>query len=159
MSLLARLVPYPGRGDGWHTAGRDGPADRGWSIRKARRWFRGVLADYRWWILGFAWLVAFALGFVGWWKLQRLDVGAPGDYAYAAYMSFRGFAMNSPGFEKHPVGAADFAVPVPGRGRVGRAQCAGGAVPRSDAADADPVHAWSCRDLRAGQVRRHRVSA
>jgi TrkA-N domain len=103
MSLLARLVPYPGRGDGWHTAGRDGPADRGWSIRKARRWFRGVLADYRWWILGFAWLVAFALGCIGWWKFQGLNARLPGDDAYAAYMSFRGFAMNSPGVKDIPL--------------------------------------------------------
>jgi hypothetical protein len=101
MSLLARLVPYPVQGpeggDGQRAAGRDGPADRGWSVGKSRQWFRGMLADYRWWILGFAWLVAFTLGCVGWWRFKQLNAHIPGHYSYAAYMSFKGFLMNSPG--------------------------------------------------------------
>jgi hypothetical protein len=103
MSLLARLVPYPSRSENGHAPAQGGPVDSGWSIRKGLRWFRGVLADYHWWILGFAWLAAFSLGCVGWWKYSHLNADLPGDDAFAAYMSFRGFAMNSPAVKNIPL--------------------------------------------------------
>jgi len=103
MSLLARLVPYPPQGDRGFAAVPGGPVDDRRSVRRAVRWFRGMLSNYRWWILGFSWLFAFGLGCVGWWKFQHLNPRLPGDDAFAAYMSFRGFAMNSPGDKVIPV--------------------------------------------------------
>jgi voltage-gated potassium channel Kch len=106
MSLLARLVPYPvqdpAQGDRQHAADHNGPTDRGWSVGKGWQWFRGMLAYYHWWILAFAWLAAFALGCIGWWRFSHLNAHIPSDYSYAAYMSFKDFLMNSPGQQSIP---------------------------------------------------------
>jgi hypothetical protein len=102
MSLPARLVSdpvkVPEHGDGRDGAGQ---ADRGWSVGEAGRWLRGVLGDYRWWILGSAWLVAFVLGCIGWWKLEgrhgdRLRYDDYRAYLYVAYMSFKNILVNAP---------------------------------------------------------------
>jgi voltage-gated potassium channel Kch len=91
VSLLARLVPDPVRAP----ERSDGPADRGWSVGKARRRLKGTLADNQWWILLFLWIAAFALGYWGWWRCQQLNPHLPKDYFYAAYLCFKEFVVNS----------------------------------------------------------------
>jgi TrkA-N domain len=54
------------------------------------------LSDYRWLVLAVASLVAFALGFVGWWQALRSQLGHNPNVTDAAYWSLNNFFVNSP---------------------------------------------------------------
>ncbi|HWF71379.1 MAG TPA: NAD-binding protein [Mycobacterium sp.] len=61
-----------------------------------RRRVGRYLSDYRWLILAVAGLVAFALGFVGWWQALRSQLGHNPNVTDAAYWSLNNFFVNSP---------------------------------------------------------------
>jgi TrkA-N domain len=92
MSRLAKLVPQRG-----HTQQPGRPTGSGWSISGTRRWFVGLLADYHWWVLAVAGVIAFVLGCIGWWKypVAGHPTGHPtlGHGAFVAYWSFKNFLM------------------------------------------------------------------
>lgn len=101
MSLLARLLPVSSSTsmtrNGLGRGGSVGPTPAGRSMRKAWRRVVRVLADYRWYLLLFAGLIAFILGCIGWWKLLRQDypkVSHP--VSDVIYWSFKDFLSNSP---------------------------------------------------------------
>jgi voltage-gated potassium channel Kch len=104
MSLLARLLrsapPIPAAADKPRRRDPGELTNRGWSVRSARRWFVRLLADYRWYILVFAGLVAFILGCIGWWQFFTHPIPPaqprqprPSDIVY---WSFKDFLSNSP---------------------------------------------------------------
>jgi hypothetical protein len=61
------------------------------------------LSDYRWLILGVASLVAFGLGFVGWWHVFRGQLGHNPNPTDCAYWSLNNFFVNSPSQVDVPV--------------------------------------------------------
>ncbi|HWT49770.1 MAG TPA: NAD(P)-binding protein [Mycobacterium sp.] len=115
MSLLARLVPPRGHSQ------RPGDPERlrgsGRSISGAWRWFVGLLADYHWWLLAVAGVIAFVLGCIGWWKFKVTHHPPPptlGDGAFVAYRSFKDFLMESSGQRQIPweLTVAEFLAPI-----------------------------------------------
>ena len=122
MSLLARLVPggpsdraMPVAGEGQRRAEPGELSDGGWSLKGVWRWFAGLLADYHWYILAVAGVVAFILGYIGWWHfLPVIYPNRPVNVSDAAYWSFKDFLMNSPGQPGLPVelDVARFLAPV-----------------------------------------------
>jgi hypothetical protein len=61
------------------------------------------LSDYRWLILAVASLIAFALGFVGWWQVFRGQLGHNPNPTDCAYWSLNDFFVNSPAQVNVPV--------------------------------------------------------
>ncbi|MFZ0906169.1 MAG: NAD(P)-binding protein, partial [Mycobacterium sp.] len=60
------------------------------------RRFARYLSDYRWLILAVAAMVAFVLGFVGWWHVFRGQLGHNPNPTDCAYWSLNNFFVNSP---------------------------------------------------------------
>jgi TrkA-N domain/RyR domain len=122
MSLLARLVPggpsdtaMPVPGEAQRRAESGKLIDGGWSFKSAWRWCAALLADYHWYILAVAGVVAFILGYIGWWRfLPVIYPNRPVNITDAAYWSFKDFLMNSPGQPGLPVelDVARFLAPV-----------------------------------------------
>ena len=73
--------------------------DGGWSLKSGWRWFAALVADYHWYILFVAGVIAFTLGCIGWAKvLPEADPNnRPILFTDLAYWSFKDFLMNSPG--------------------------------------------------------------
>jgi voltage-gated potassium channel Kch len=68
-----------------------------------RRRIARYLSDYRWLVLAVAALVAFGLGFVGWWHVFRGQLGHNPNATDCAYWSLNNFFVNSPSQVNVPV--------------------------------------------------------
>ncbi|HZQ32719.1 MAG TPA: RyR domain-containing protein [Mycobacterium sp.] len=64
--------------------------------------FQRVLADYRWYVLGAAGLVAFVLGYIGLWRLYGEVRNQPFDWTDPAFGSLKLFLFNPPDATRLP---------------------------------------------------------
>ena len=103
MSLLARLrpsrpatVPTPADGDAQQPGNPGTLTGHRWSFRSAGRWFVSLLAQYQWWILGFATVAAFVLGYIGASEMLNEKISpVHKNFSDPAYMSLKDFVLEN----------------------------------------------------------------